>query len=39
MKAHSIIKTVILLLALSAALSACGVKGAPEPPPATQQTQ
>ena len=33
------VKTVLVLLALSASLAACGVKGDPEPPPATEKTQ
>jgi predicted small lipoprotein YifL len=36
---NSGIKTILLLLALSAALTGCGVKGDPEPPPSTQQAQ
>ena len=32
-------KAVLLLLALSLSLAACGIKGDPEPPPATQQAQ
>ena len=32
-------KTVLLMLALSLGLAACGVKGDPEPPPATQLAQ
>ena len=32
-------KAMLLLLALSLGLAACGVRGAPEPPPATEQTQ
>jgi predicted small lipoprotein YifL len=32
-------KATLLLLALSLSLAACGIKGDPEPPPATQQAQ
>ena len=32
-------KAMLLLLALSLGLAACGVRGDPEPPPATEQTQ
>ena len=32
-------KAMLLLLVLSLGLAACGVKGDPEPPPATEQTQ
>jgi predicted small lipoprotein YifL len=32
-------KTLALLLALSFALAACGVRGDPEPPPNLQQAQ
>ncbi|WP_421693138.1 LPS translocon maturation chaperone LptM [Aestuariivirga sp.] len=32
-------KSVLMLLALSLALAACGIKGDPEPPPATEKTQ
>ena len=32
-------KAVLLLLALSLALAACGIKGDPEPPPGTDKTQ
>jgi predicted small lipoprotein YifL len=32
-------KAILLLLALSATLAACGVKGDPEPPPSLQQQQ
>ena len=33
------LKTLLVLLALSASLAACGVKGDPELPPATEKTQ
>jgi len=32
-------KTLLLIIALCAGLAACGVRGDPEPPPATQQAQ
>lgn len=32
-------KTVLILLALSLGLAACGVRGDPEPPPAAEQAQ
>ena len=32
-------KAMLLLLAVSLGLAACGVKNDPEPPPATEQTQ
>jgi predicted small lipoprotein YifL len=32
-------KAFLLLLCLSLGLAACGIKGDPEPPPATQQAQ
>jgi predicted small lipoprotein YifL len=32
-------KTLILLLALSVSLAACGIKGDPEPPPSSEQAQ
>ena len=35
----TLMKTVLLLLAMSLTLAACGIKGDPEPPDATQTTQ
>jgi predicted small lipoprotein YifL len=32
-------KTILLLLALSVGLAACGVRGDPEPPPASEQAK
>jgi predicted small lipoprotein YifL len=32
-------KTILLLVALSVSLAACGVKGDPEPPPSSEQAQ
>lgn len=31
--------TLLILFALSLSLAGCGIKGDPEPPPATQQAQ
>jgi predicted small lipoprotein YifL len=35
----ALMKTVLILLALSLGLAACGVRGDPEPPPAAEQSQ